>query len=51
MQRSVLGLDIGGANLKAAHTNGAARSRPFALWKNPGGLAGSSQPYRGDAGC
>ena len=38
MSRSVLGLDIGGANLKAAHTNGAARSRPFALWKNPGGL-------------
>src|SRR5438132_12986429 len=35
----VLGLDIGGANLKAAHTSGAARSRPFALWKNPGGLS------------
>jgi probable H4MPT-linked C1 transfer pathway protein len=39
MKPSVLGLDIGGANLKAAHTNGVARSRPFALWKNPGGLA------------
>ncbi len=38
MKPSVLGLDMGGANLKAAHTNGAARSRPFALWKNPGGL-------------
>ena len=38
MSRSVLGLDVGGANLKAAHTNGAARSRPFALWKDPGGL-------------
>ena len=37
--RSVLGLDVGGANLKAAHAGGAARSRPFALWKNPGGLA------------
>lgn len=35
---SVLGLDIGGANLKAAHTNGTARSVPFALWKNPAGL-------------
>ena len=35
---SVLGLDVGGANLKAAHTNGA-HSRPFARWKNPGGLA------------
>jgi (4-(4-[2-(gamma-L-glutamylamino)ethyl]phenoxymethyl)furan-2-yl)methanamine synthase len=39
MKRSVLGLDVGGANLKAAHTNGAARSQPFALWKDPGGLA------------
>src|SRR5689334_5726533 len=35
----VLGLDIGGANLKAAHTNGIARSRPFALWKRPHDLA------------
>jgi hypothetical protein len=32
---SVLGLDIGGANLKAAHTNGRALSMPFALWKDP----------------
>src|SRR6476661_2268558 len=31
----VLGLDIGGANLKVAHTDGSARSRPFALWKRP----------------
>ncbi len=37
--RAILGLDVGGANLKAAHTNGAARSRPFALWKNPASLA------------
>jgi probable H4MPT-linked C1 transfer pathway protein len=35
---SVLGLDIGGANLKAAHSSGAARSRPFALWKAPAAL-------------
>ena len=34
----VLGLDIGGANLKAAHSAGAARSRPFALWKEPSRL-------------
>jgi probable H4MPT-linked C1 transfer pathway protein len=34
----VLGLDIGGANLKAAHSAGAARSRPFALWKSPAAL-------------
>jgi probable H4MPT-linked C1 transfer pathway protein len=39
MTRPVLGLDVGGANLKAAHTHGAARSRPYALWKDPGGLA------------
>src|SRR5579872_2164460 len=31
---SVLGLDIGGANLKAAHTDGRALSVPFALWKD-----------------
>lgn len=31
----VLGLDIGGANLKAAHVDGRALSVPFALWKEP----------------
>lgn len=31
----VLGLDIGGANLKAAHSSGQALSLPFALWKAP----------------
>jgi probable H4MPT-linked C1 transfer pathway protein len=36
--RSVLGLDIGGANLKAAHSLGATALHPFALWKTPGGL-------------
>jgi (4-(4-[2-(gamma-L-glutamylamino)ethyl]phenoxymethyl)furan-2-yl)methanamine synthase len=35
----VLGLDIGGANLKAAHTRCSVCSVPFALWKNPKGLA------------
>lgn len=35
---SALGLDIGGANLKAAHTNGTAQLMPFELWKNPDGL-------------
>jgi (4-(4-[2-(gamma-L-glutamylamino)ethyl]phenoxymethyl)furan-2-yl)methanamine synthase len=35
----VLGLDIGGANLKAAHSNGTARSQRFALWKEPDRLA------------
>lgn len=32
---TTLGLDIGGANLKAAHGSGAARSLPFALWREP----------------
>jgi probable H4MPT-linked C1 transfer pathway protein len=36
MIRSVLGLDIGGANLKAAHMNGQVSVQPFALWKHPG---------------
>jgi probable H4MPT-linked C1 transfer pathway protein len=35
----VLGLDIGGANLKAAHTNKVALAQPFALWKQPEQLA------------
>jgi probable H4MPT-linked C1 transfer pathway protein len=35
----ILGLDVGGANLKAAHLDGPAASRAFALWKNPSGLA------------
>jgi len=32
---ATLGLDIGGANLKAAHTNGSARTVAFPLWKHP----------------
>ncbi|MBM4075731.1 MAG: hypothetical protein FJ267_08830 [Planctomycetes bacterium] len=31
----VLGLDIGGANLKAATNHGQCVSRPFPLWKSP----------------
>src|SRR5215831_16033967 len=38
MVASVLGLDIGGANLKAAHSNGACCLVPFPLWKDPAGL-------------
>ena len=34
-----LGLDVGGANLKAAHSGGEARSLPFELWKHPEGLS------------
>jgi probable H4MPT-linked C1 transfer pathway protein len=32
---NIVGLDIGGANLKAADGRGAALQRPFPLWKNP----------------
>jgi (4-(4-[2-(gamma-L-glutamylamino)ethyl]phenoxymethyl)furan-2-yl)methanamine synthase len=39
MSATILALDIGGANLKVAHTSGAIRSVPFALWKEPDGLA------------
>ena len=37
--RAILGLDIGGANLKAAHTAGVARTVAFPLWKQPERLA------------
>ena len=39
MRKVVLGLDIGGANLKAATATKQASSMSFALWKNPDGLA------------
>jgi len=32
---TVLGLDVGGANLKAAHSRGMAHSLSFELWKQP----------------
>jgi probable H4MPT-linked C1 transfer pathway protein len=35
MASKILGLDIGGANLKAAHSAGPALTRPFAVWKQP----------------
>ncbi len=35
MSFSVLGLDVGGANLKMAHSSGFALQCPFALWKQP----------------
>jgi probable H4MPT-linked C1 transfer pathway protein len=31
----VLGLDVGGANLKVMHTAGRACTQPFAMWKAP----------------
>lgn len=39
MSGTVLGLDIGGANVKAATADGRAHTVPFALWKYPDGLA------------
>jgi len=33
--RAILGLDIGGANIKAYHTSGAVRNRPFRMWEKP----------------
>jgi probable H4MPT-linked C1 transfer pathway protein len=38
MPPAILGLDIGGANLKAAHSSGLVILRPFELWKRPGDL-------------
>lgn len=38
MSNERLALDVGGANLKLALVDGPARSLPFALWKDPGGL-------------
>lgn len=35
MTRPILGLDIGGANIKACHTNGVALHGPFRLWEKP----------------
>lgn len=35
MPPSILGLDVGGANLKAVHSGGPARLVPFALWREP----------------
>ena len=32
---SILGLDIGGANIKAADVTGRAVSQPFAIWRQP----------------
>jgi probable H4MPT-linked C1 transfer pathway protein len=40
----VIGLDVGGANLKAATSHRQARIQPYELWKNPGGLTGALTP-------
>lgn len=43
MTTQVLGLDIGGANLKAAHIGGIARTVAFPLWKQPERLTAELQ--------
>ncbi len=44
--RSSLGFDVGGANLKAVHSDGTARNQPFALWQNPAGLTDALRRLR-----
>lgn len=39
----ILGLDIGGANIKAATFDGVSECIPFAFWKNPDGLVAALQ--------
>ena len=34
-----IGLDVGGANIKAAHEDGLARTVPFEVWKRPDELS------------
>lgn len=46
----VIGLDIGGANLKVADCDGRARAVPFALWKTPELLAGTLRELVADFG-
>jgi hypothetical protein len=46
---SWIGLDVGGANLKAADGLGWARSVPFALWRDPSGLASALAALLRDA--
>ena len=38
-RKTWIGLDIGGANIKAAHLDGKARTVPFEVWKRPEDLA------------
>lgn len=48
MKNHVVGLDIGGANLKAAHSDGSCRSRAFPLWQSPDRLSESLGELIGD---
>jgi probable H4MPT-linked C1 transfer pathway protein len=44
----IIGLDIGGANLKAAHSDGPCRSRVFPIWRTPDRLADELTGLIGD---
>ena len=46
MPRDAIGLDVGGANLKAATASGDAVSVPFDLWRHPGRLADELAHFR-----
>lgn len=43
---SVLGIDIGGANIKVAHSNAEAEIIPFELWNQPEELTGKLRSIR-----
>jgi hypothetical protein len=43
---TVIGWDIGGANLKASDGEGVSLSRPFPLWQSPEELAGAVRAMR-----
>jgi (4-(4-[2-(gamma-L-glutamylamino)ethyl]phenoxymethyl)furan-2-yl)methanamine synthase len=44
----VIGLDIGGANIKAAHSDGPCRSRTFPIWQSPDQLVSQLRQLVGD---
>lgn len=48
-QHAVLGLDIGGANLKASDGGDYSRAAYFPLWKSPAGLADAVEKLVADA--
>jgi probable H4MPT-linked C1 transfer pathway protein len=45
MPIATLGVDIGGANLKACHSSGVCSFRPFALWKHPDALESTLKEF------
>lgn len=48
----MIGLDVGGANLKAVHLETSRHlQRPFALWQQPERLAGEIERLLADLGC